>query len=42
VPVQIDGEVVGALPAEFDVVPDALTLRIPRKYLGRAPWTTSR
>ncbi len=42
VPVQIDGEVVGVLPATFEVVPDALTLRIPRKYLEREPWTTSR
>jgi len=41
VPVQIDGEVVGALPAQFEVVPDALTLRIPRGYLERKPWTTS-
>lgn len=41
VPVQIDGEVVGALPAKFEVVPDALTLRIPRNYLNRKRWTTS-
>lgn len=42
VPVQIDGEVVGELPAQFEIVPAALTLRIPRKYLERKPWTTSR
>lgn len=42
VPVQIDGEVVGELPARFEIIPDALTLRIPHKYLERKPWTTSR
>lgn len=42
VPVQIDGEVAGKLPAQFEIVRDALTLRIPRKYLERRPWTMSR
>ena len=48
VPVQLDGELAGFLPAEFCIVPDALTLLIPAKYVRRAkeqpwkqPWTTS-
>lgn len=36
VPVQLDGELAGQLPAEFRVVPDALTLLVPRKYIQRA------
>ena len=30
--VQIDGEYAGRLPAEIDIVPDALTLLVPREY----------
>jgi diacylglycerol kinase (ATP) len=44
VPVQLDGELAGHLPAEFCVVPDALTLLVPTKYVQRAkeqPWITS-
>jgi len=44
VPVQLDGELVGYLPAEFRVVPDALTLLVPTKYAQRAKdqrWITS-
>jgi diacylglycerol kinase family enzyme len=44
VPVQLDGELVGFLPAEFRVVPDSLTLLVPRKYVQRAReqrWITS-
>lgn len=44
VPVQLDGELAGVLPADFRVVPDALTLLIPEKYVRRATeqrWITS-
>jgi diacylglycerol kinase family enzyme len=44
VPVQLDGELAGHLPADFAVVPDALTLLVPRTYVARAkerPWITS-
>lgn len=44
VPVQLDGELAGYLPAEFRVVPDALTLLLPAKYVQRARerrWITS-
>lgn len=44
VPIQLDGELAGTLPAEFAVVPDALTLLIPTKYATRAReqrWITS-
>lgn len=44
VPVQIDGELAGELPARFEIVPDALTLRLPKAYIARAkakPWTMS-
>ena len=44
VPVQLDGELAGHLPAEFRVVPDALTLLMPAKYARRAKeqrWITS-
>lgn len=44
VPVQLDGELSGNLPAAFEVVPDALTVRIPSAYIARArsqPWTIS-
>jgi diacylglycerol kinase family enzyme len=40
----LDGELVGFLPAEFRVVPDSLTLLVPRKYVQRAReqrWITS-
>ena len=30
--VQIDGEFAGHLPAEIRIVPDALTLLLPREY----------
>lgn len=43
VPIQVDGELAGQLPAEFRVVPDALTLLIPRAYVARSrrrPWIT--
>lgn len=33
--VQIDGEYAGRLPATVDVVPDALTLLVPRSYRSR-------
>jgi diacylglycerol kinase family enzyme len=33
--VQIDGEFAGHLPAEIEIVPDALTLMIPPEYLKR-------
>ena len=32
--VQIDGEFAGHLPAEIRIVPDALTLLLPREYGG--------
>jgi diacylglycerol kinase family enzyme len=32
--VQIDGELGGTLPAEFRIVPDALTLLVPAGYGG--------
>ena len=44
VPVHLDGELAGHLPAEFRVVPDALTLLMPAKYARRAKeqrWITS-
>jgi diacylglycerol kinase family enzyme len=44
VPVHLDGELAGFLPADFRVVPDALTLLVPRKYAQRAReqrWITS-
>ncbi|MBL8236245.1 MAG: hypothetical protein JNM66_02415 [Bryobacterales bacterium] len=44
VPVQVDGELAGELPAEFRVAPEALTLLVPRKYVARAKeqrWITS-
>jgi diacylglycerol kinase (ATP) len=44
VPIQLDGELAGTLPATFEIVPDALTLRIPSAYVRRAKasqWTTS-
>ncbi|MFN0105013.1 MAG: diacylglycerol/lipid kinase family protein [Bryobacteraceae bacterium] len=44
VPVQLDGELAGHLPAEFHMVPDALTLLAPTKYVRRAKehrWITS-
>jgi diacylglycerol kinase family enzyme len=44
VPLQLDGELVGYLPAQFDIVPDALTVLLPSKYVQRAResrWTTS-
>ena len=36
VPIQVDGEVVGFLPATVSVVLDALTLLLPRAYIERA------
>ena len=30
--VQIDGELVGETPATIDIVPDALTLLVPRDF----------
>ncbi len=36
VPIQVDGELAGHLPATFKVVPDALTLLLPKKYIARA------
>jgi diacylglycerol kinase (ATP) len=44
VPVQLDGELAGHLPAQFSMVPDALTLLVPNKYAQRAReqrWITS-
>ena len=44
VPIQVDGEAAGFLPARIDVVPDALTILLPREYIERAernPWITS-
>jgi diacylglycerol kinase family enzyme len=44
VPVQLDGELAGHLPAEFSMVPEALTLLVPTKYVQRAKeqrWITS-
>jgi len=32
IPVQIDGESEGLLPARFEIVPEALTLLVPEKY----------
>ena len=32
--IQIDGESMGILPATVGIVPDALTLLIPRRYAG--------
>jgi diacylglycerol kinase (ATP) len=34
--VQIDGEFAGHLPAEIDIVPDALRLMVPPEYVGKA------
>jgi len=33
--IQIDGEYAGKLPAEIRIVPDALTLLVPRAYLKK-------
>ena len=33
--IQVDGEYAGRLPASIEIVPDALTLLIPRAYLNR-------
>ena len=33
--IQIDGEIAGVLPAAIGIVPDALTLLVPQKYLSR-------
>lgn len=44
VPIQVDGEAAGFLPARIAVVPNALTILLPREYIERAernPWTTS-
>lgn len=44
VPVQLDGELAGVLPATFEVVPEALTLWVPKAYAARARaerWITS-
>lgn len=44
VPIQVDGEAAGFLPATITMVPDALTLLLPREYVERAerePWITS-
>jgi len=30
--VQVDGELAGYLPAEIRIVPDAITLLLPRSY----------
>ena len=35
-PVQLDGELAGVLPASFEIVPEALTLWVPRAYAARA------
>lgn len=35
--VEVDGELVGALPASVEIIPDALTLLVPQAFL---PWTT--
>ena len=32
--IQVDGEAVGVLPATVRVVPDALTLLLPKRYAG--------
>lgn len=42
--VQVDGELVGQLPAEIRIVPDALTLLVPPEYdlIRFARWNTSR
>ncbi len=44
VPIQVDGEAAGFLPARIAVVPDALTILLPRAYIEKAersPWKTS-
>lgn len=44
VPIQVDGEAAGFLPARIAVVPDAITILLPTEYIERAernPWTTS-
>jgi diacylglycerol kinase (ATP) len=44
VPIQVDGEAAGFLPARIAVVPDALTILLPRTYIEKAersPWITS-
>lgn len=44
VPIQVDGEAAGFLPARIAVVPDALTILLPRAYIEKAersPWNTS-
>jgi diacylglycerol kinase family enzyme len=33
--VQIDGELVGALPVTTEIIPDALTLLVPEAFLVR-------
>ena len=35
--VQVDGEPAGNLPADIDIVPDALTLLLPESYVRRRP-----
>ena len=44
--VQVDGEYAGRLPARVEIVPNALTLLVPRAFRARRPmpdaaWTTS-
>jgi diacylglycerol kinase family enzyme len=44
IPIQLDGELAGHLPASFHIVPEALTLLLPKAYVDRArqrPWITS-
>ena len=33
---QIDGETAGELPATIEIVPDALTVLLPRRYIGQS------
>ena len=34
--IQVDGEAAGFLPATVSVVPDALTILLPREYIEKA------
>ena len=34
--IQVDGEYAGHLPASVELVPDALTLLIPEKYIQKS------
>ena len=34
--IQVDGEIAGRLPASVEIVPDALTVLVPREYVEQS------